>query len=137
MHDLITLNPAPGSLTVAEIDATMAYAEAEKAASTRRAYESDWHDFTAWCAARGASVLPAHVGHVAAYFSRNPAVRLPRSGGGQPRSGIATNWRDTHRPHRLRAGRRLGCAASAAPRSATLVSASRTFAVGAAAAMRA
>ena len=33
MHDLIPLGPAlPGALTTAEIDATMAYAEAEKAA---------------------------------------------------------------------------------------------------------
>jgi hypothetical protein len=32
MHDLIPLGPAlPGALTTAEIDATMAYAEAEKA----------------------------------------------------------------------------------------------------------
>ena len=31
MHDLIPLGPAlPGALTAAEIDATMAYAEAEK-----------------------------------------------------------------------------------------------------------
>jgi site-specific recombinase XerD len=70
MHDLTLLDPAStGALTVAEIDATMAYAEAEKAESTRRAYESDWCDFAAWCAARGASPLPAHVGIVAAYLS--------------------------------------------------------------------
>ena len=36
MHDLIPLGPAlPGALTTAEIDATMAYAEAEKALATR------------------------------------------------------------------------------------------------------
>ena len=36
MHDLIPLGLAlPSTLTVAEIDATMAYAEAEKAAATR------------------------------------------------------------------------------------------------------
>ena len=36
MHDLIPLGPAllPGVLTMAEIDATMAYAEAEKAPAT-------------------------------------------------------------------------------------------------------
>jgi hypothetical protein len=39
MHDLIPLGPAlPGALTTAEIDATMAYAEAEKAPATRAAY---------------------------------------------------------------------------------------------------
>ena len=54
---------------MAEIDATMAYAEAEKAPATRAAYASDWRDFAAWCAARGATPLPAHVGIVAAYLS--------------------------------------------------------------------
>jgi hypothetical protein len=39
MHDLIPLGTAlPGALTTAEIDATMAYAEAEKALATREAY---------------------------------------------------------------------------------------------------
>jgi hypothetical protein len=52
-------------LTTAEI----AYAEAEKALATRAAYASDWRDFAAWCASRGATALPAHVGIVAAYLS--------------------------------------------------------------------
>jgi hypothetical protein len=56
MHDLIPLGPAlPGALTTAEIDATMSYAEAEKALATRAAYASDWRDFAAWCASRGAT----------------------------------------------------------------------------------
>ena len=39
LHDLIPLGPAlPGALTTAEIDATLAYAEAEKALATRAAY---------------------------------------------------------------------------------------------------
>jgi integrase len=70
LHDLIPLGPAlPGALITAEIDATMAYAEAEKALATRAAYASDWRDFAAWCALRGATALPAHVGIVAAYLS--------------------------------------------------------------------
>ena len=70
MHDLIPPGPAlPGVLTVAEIDATMAYGEAEKALATRAAYASDWRDFASWCALRGATALPAHVGIVAAYLS--------------------------------------------------------------------
>jgi site-specific recombinase XerD len=70
MHDVIVLDPAlPGVLTVSEIDATMAYAEAEKSAATRAAYASDWRDFATWCAVRGATALPAHVGIVAAYLS--------------------------------------------------------------------
>jgi hypothetical protein len=48
MHDLIPVDALPpGALTIAEIDATMAYAEAEKAAATRRCYASDWRDFAA------------------------------------------------------------------------------------------
>jgi site-specific recombinase XerD len=69
MHDLIPLGSPAGALTTAEIDATMAYAEAEKSAATRRAYASDWADFAAWCATRGACPLPAHQGAVAAYLS--------------------------------------------------------------------
>src|SRR5271165_6712792 len=43
LHDLIPLGPTlPGALSTAEIDATMAYAEAEKALATRAAYASDW-----------------------------------------------------------------------------------------------
>jgi hypothetical protein len=70
LHDLIPLDLAlPGTLTTAEIDATIAYAEAEKALATREAYAFDWRDFTAWCASRGATALPAHMGIVAAYLS--------------------------------------------------------------------
>jgi site-specific recombinase XerD len=73
LHDLIPLGPAAlpalGILSDAEIDATMAYAEAEKAPATRRAYATDWHDFAAWCGARGATAMPAHQGIVAAYLS--------------------------------------------------------------------
>jgi site-specific recombinase XerD len=72
MHDLIVLDLAQTAvsvLTEAEIDATMAYAEAEKSVATRAAYASDWRDFSIWCLARGATALPAHVGIVAAYLS--------------------------------------------------------------------
>jgi site-specific recombinase XerD len=70
LHDLIGFDPVlPSALTAAEIDATIAYAEAEKAAATRTAYAADWRDFALWCAARGATPLPAHVGIVAAYIS--------------------------------------------------------------------
>jgi len=68
----LTLIEAPelsSALTIAEINATMAYAEAEKALATRAAYASDWRDFAAWCGSRGATALPAHQGIVAAYLS--------------------------------------------------------------------
>jgi integrase len=59
----------PGNLTIAEIDATMAYAQAEKSAATREAYAADWRDFAIWCHARAATPLPAHPGLIAAYLS--------------------------------------------------------------------
>jgi hypothetical protein len=62
VHDLIPLDPALpalGVLTEAEVDATMAYAQAEKAQATRRAYATDWRDFAAWCAQRSATALRA------------------------------------------------------------------------------
>jgi site-specific recombinase XerD len=73
MHDLIPL-PAPqapvlGQLTHEEMAATIGYAAAEKATSTRAAYAADWQAFAAWAALRGATALPAHPGIVAAYLS--------------------------------------------------------------------
>jgi integrase len=69
MHDLITIEPSIGALTTSEIDATMAYAAAEKSHATHRAYAFDWKNFEVWCLARGACSLPAHQGLVAAYLS--------------------------------------------------------------------
>jgi site-specific recombinase XerD len=70
MHDLAILPPAlPGTLTPAEIEQTARFLENEKSAATRRAYQSDWADFVAWCAARGACPLPVHVGVLSVYLS--------------------------------------------------------------------
>ena len=70
MHDPIPLaSIPPGALTVARIDATMQFAEAEKSEATRAAYDSDWKQFASWCAFRGAVSLPAHSGIVGAYLS--------------------------------------------------------------------
>jgi site-specific recombinase XerD len=73
LHDVIPLTPTSsaslGSLTTAEIDAAMGYAENEKSAATRQAYGHDWTDFADWCASRSAAPLPAHVGIIAAYLS--------------------------------------------------------------------
>ena len=74
MHDLIPL-PAPGALTTAdaltplEAEAVLEFAENAKAAASRRAYASDWQDFAAWCAARGATALPATPAMVCGYIS--------------------------------------------------------------------
>jgi len=69
MHDLVPLAPAPGDLVSAEIAAVRAFADAEKAGSTRSAYGSDWRIFTAWCAARGRATLPATPATVAAFLA--------------------------------------------------------------------
>jgi hypothetical protein len=70
LHDLIAIDaPLAGALTVADIDLTMRFAEAEKSPSTRRAYAFDWKHFEIWCLGRGACPLPAHQGLVAAYLS--------------------------------------------------------------------
>ena len=69
MHDLIPATLAPDALTVVEIETVLGYAEAAKAAATRTAYASDWRDFSAWCAGRGAISLPASPAIVCAYLS--------------------------------------------------------------------
>jgi integrase len=45
------------------------YASASKAASTRRAYELDWREFTSWCAVRGLQAMPAQASTVALYLA--------------------------------------------------------------------
>jgi site-specific recombinase XerD len=60
----------PRALTVpaAEVEAAAAFAKAEKAAGTRRAYKTDFASFQAWCADRSASALPAEPATVAAFL---------------------------------------------------------------------
>jgi hypothetical protein len=43
----------------AEIATARRYADASRAASTQRAYASDWRRFAAWSLARGIATLPA------------------------------------------------------------------------------
>jgi hypothetical protein len=76
LHDLTILGPATaGALTTAdaltqlEAEAVLEFAENAKAAASRRAYDSDWRDFAAWCAARGATALPATPAMVCGYIS--------------------------------------------------------------------
>lgn len=45
------------------------YALAEKSDATRRAYRSDFADFSTWCAANGLTAMPAQVESVAAYLA--------------------------------------------------------------------
>ena len=55
------------SLHHAEIATARRYADASRAASTQRAYASDWRRFSAWCFARQLETLPADP-HVVAVF---------------------------------------------------------------------
>jgi site-specific recombinase XerD len=47
---------------------TKAYIINAKAASTRKAYRSDWHDFTRWCDLNGLASLPATPHTIVAYL---------------------------------------------------------------------
>lgn len=62
---------APGlpAVTAAEMDTARAFALAEKADATRRAYRSDFGAFAAWCRARGLESLPASPDTVAAFLA--------------------------------------------------------------------
>ena len=107
MHDLIPLDPALpaiGVLSEAEVDATMAFAANEKAQATRKAYASDWRDFAAWCAQRGATALPAHVGIVAAYLSSlaSDGRKASTSAAVPPPSATTISWPATSRPRARR-----------------------------------
>ena len=95
LHNLIPFGPAlPGALTVAEIDATMAYAEAEKALATRARLRR-------LVRLQGRHSLPADVGIVAAYLSglRTVGARPARSVAVPRPSATTTRWPATsHRP---------------------------------------
>ena len=60
-----------------ELEEAAEYARAEKAASTRRAYRSDFEVFRSWCGARHISALPAEPESVAGFLAAeaNRAVK--------------------------------------------------------------
>lgn len=90
MHDLIPLDRTPiGSLSTADVKSVLGYAQASKAASTRKAYASDWKAWTAYCAARGACSLPASPATVAAYLAHLADSGRKASGIGRAAAGIA------------------------------------------------
>src|SRR5215211_342044 len=55
-------------LSSQERDVASRYALASKADSSKRAYASDWQQFTAWCAARGLEAMPASSETVSRYL---------------------------------------------------------------------
>ena len=60
---------SPAMVTRAEAAAAMAFALAEKAEATRRAYRSDFRIFSDWCRARGIEPVPAPPEAVAAFLA--------------------------------------------------------------------
>ena len=50
-------------------DAAAGFAAASKSAATRRAYASDWRDFTSWCASQDAEPVPAQPRTVVRYLT--------------------------------------------------------------------
>ena len=61
--------PSPAKPAEIALAAAIAYAQGADAAETRRAYATDWRDFTTWCAATGLAPLPAAPETVAAYLA--------------------------------------------------------------------
>lgn len=95
----------PGILD-AEIEQTQAFIDAARADATHRGYAADWRVFTAWCAARGMSALPASPETVAVFISAQASgdsladpPRLPRKIATLSRYLAAINYR--HRQERL------------------------------------
>jgi integrase len=72
-----------------EHDAIRAFAENEKAASTRKAYRHDFTAFSAWCRERGLCPLPADPRIVAWHISAIASAGLAVSSIGRRLAGIA------------------------------------------------
>jgi hypothetical protein len=86
MNSLTTFD-AP-ALPAVDLEIAKDFAVASKAAATRRAYRKDFARFTAWCAERSLSAIPAAPETVAAFLAaeaargikpiRRPAARRSR-----------------------------------------------------------
>ena len=101
LHDLIPLGPAlPGALTTAEIDATMAYAEAEKALATRAAYASRLARLRRLVRLQGRhspASAPGHRRRLPLRLADSGRKASPPSAAGPPRSATTTRWPATSR----------------------------------------
>lgn len=71
---MTAVEPRPTTDLATITASARAYAEASRAENTTRAYRSDWRQFTAWCAARDLSPLPADPAVVALYLSDRAGV---------------------------------------------------------------
>jgi site-specific recombinase XerD len=65
----IVLPPVLPACLLADVEEALSLAKQEKAASTRRAYESDFRIFEGYCIERGLVALPAIAGTVAAFLA--------------------------------------------------------------------
>ena len=61
--------PSPAKPAEIALAAALAYAQGADAPETRRAYATDWRDFTAWCAKTGLDPLPAAPETIAAFLA--------------------------------------------------------------------
>jgi hypothetical protein len=118
----------PASLTVIsgglpaalgpDLAAAVDLAKAEKAASTRKAYGTDFRIFRTWCEARGVSALPAAPETVAAYLAANAGTSKASTLGRRIAAiRYATSWRISTRPRTLKPSRQR-CAVSGEPTAA-------------------
>jgi site-specific recombinase XerD len=67
--ELVTLEVKAGMELAAYVESAEKYIRRSKAENTVRAYRADWEDFTAWCADRGITALPARPETVALYVA--------------------------------------------------------------------
>lgn len=66
--ELVGRNGDAGLLLQSDLDAAAPYLRPSRAANTERAYRADLDAFTAWCASRSLSALPAEPGSLALYI---------------------------------------------------------------------
>ena len=81
MSTALTVSGSAPGLAIPAADAKRAhgYANAEKAAATRRAYGTDFLIFRAWCEERQLEVLPASPATVAAFLAHEASRNVKAS----------------------------------------------------------
>ncbi len=65
----------PALAPAADVEAAAAYAKSAYSEATKRAYRTDWSEFSTWCAVAGTPALPADPGMIAAYLSSLATTR--------------------------------------------------------------
>ena len=80
--------PVLPGLTLDDIDNVERYVGKASADATKRAYNSDWRVFVAWCGVRGIPALPATPATVAAFLATEAARGIARSSIGRRLAAI-------------------------------------------------